>query len=52
MGVVIALGAWGGVKLDEHFQTDKLFTVILSLVAVFAAMYLVYREVTHINDDK
>lgn len=47
MGAIIALGVWGGMKLDEKFRAGKFpfFTVILSLLSVFAAMYFVIREV-------
>ena len=33
MGAIIAVAAWGGVKLDEMAKTNKpIFTVILSLL--------------------
>ena len=46
MGVTIGLGAWGGSKLDEYYQIDsKIFTIILSLLAIAASLYIVIREV-------
>ena len=47
MGITIALGVWGGMKLDEKFPVTRfpLFTIILSLLSVFAAMYFVIRDV-------
>ena len=47
MGATIALGVWGGMKLDQYFPIAKFpaFTVILSLGSVFAAMYWVIRGV-------
>jgi F0F1-type ATP synthase assembly protein I len=44
MVVIILLGVWGGIKLDEKLNSDPAFTVILSLFSVFAALYLVLRE--------
>lgn len=52
MGGVIGLGAWGGVTLDNHYQnTNKLFTILLTLIAVAAALYLVIKEVVKISKD-
>ena len=46
MGVTIALGAWGGSKLDELFDTNSRgFTILLSLLSIAVAMYLVIKEV-------
>ena len=45
MGLVIGIGVWAGVKLDEYFKNEvPLYTVILSLVSVFASMYLVLKD--------
>lgn len=46
MGVTIALGVWGGMKLDEKFPITKfpLFTLVLSLISVFASMYFVIKD--------
>ena len=48
MGVIIALGVWGGVKLDEKFPVSKfpVFTITLSLLSVFASMYFVIKDIT------
>ena len=45
MGITIALGVWGGIKLDEKIPISKfpVFTVTLSLLSVFAAMYWVIK---------
>lgn len=47
MGFTIAIGVYGGKKLDEWLAVSKfpIFTVILSLLSVFAAMYFVIRDV-------
>lgn len=46
MGATIALGVWGGRKLDEWLEMQKfpVFTVILSLLSVFVAMYWAVRD--------
>ena len=46
MGITIALGVWGGVKLDEYFGLKKLpaFTISLSLLSVFASVYFVIKD--------
>lgn len=42
MGLTIALGVWGGIQLDRHFNSEKpIFTIIFSLLGVFLAMGLV-----------
>lgn len=51
MAVTIALGVWGGVKLDELWATKPIFTVVLSLFSVFGALYMIYVEVKRIGDD-
>jgi F0F1-type ATP synthase assembly protein I len=45
MGVIIALAVWGGQKLDEKYQNGTpVFTIVLSLLGIFAALYLVLRD--------
>ncbi len=45
MGLVIGLSAWGGKKLDAHFQNSKpVFTILLSLIGIAAALYLVLKD--------
>jgi hypothetical protein len=46
MGITIALGVWGGMKLDEHFPISRfpVFTIVLSLLSVFGAMYFVIKD--------
>jgi ATP synthase protein I len=45
MAVVIGLGVWGGVRLDRAFPNDfHAWTLSLSLVSVFAATYMVIRD--------
>ncbi len=50
MGVLIALGAWGGQYLDERFElTYPVFTIILSLLGVAIGMYLLLKEISDIK---
>lgn len=44
MVVIILIASFGGVKLDKAAGTDPVFTVILSLLGVVAAMWLVIKE--------
>ena len=50
MGITIALGAWGGQKLDEKFNTSSQpFTIILSLLAIGISMYMIIRDVINMQ---
>lgn len=49
MGATIGLGAFLGMKLDEHFEKESLFTIVLSLIAVFGVLYQIITQVTRIN---
>lgn len=52
MGMVIFLGVWGGMKLDQKFPNEhKIYTIILSLLSVFIALYLVIKEVKNLSDN-
>ncbi len=52
MGGIILAGVWGGMKLDEHFQYDQpWFTIGLSLLAVFGALYQVIKQVISIGKE-
>lgn len=45
MLVVILVGVFGGQKLDEVFENEnQVFTIVCSLVAVFAAIYLAIKD--------
>lgn len=45
MGVIIAIGVFGGVKLDQKWDCAPTFTIILSLSAVSIAIYTMIRTV-------
>ena len=47
MGAIIFIGMFGGMKLDQWTGLDKrfpIFTIVLSLAAVFGAMYSVIKD--------
>ena len=45
MGATIFLGTWGGIKLDEYFDTSfPIFTLALACISVFAAIYFVIKD--------
>ncbi|MBO7647168.1 MAG: AtpZ/AtpI family protein [Bacteroidales bacterium] len=52
MGVLIAAGVFGGIKLDKWLDKSPLFTLICSLLGVFIAMYLMIKDVIRITDSK
>lgn len=44
MGAVIALGVFGGVKVDKWLDTSPLFTIVLSLAGIAISLYLMIRS--------
>lgn len=52
MLAVIALGVWGGVKIDEALCTKPLFTVLLSIVSVGGAIYHAIKDFIRKPDNK
>jgi F0F1-type ATP synthase assembly protein I len=44
MVVIIVAASLGGVKLDKLADTKPLFTIILSLLGVAAAMWLIIKD--------
>lgn len=47
MLIIIGLGVYAGVKLDEYYSNQySAFTIILSLVSIALALYFVIRQVT------
>ena len=44
MGAVIALGVFGGIKLDKLLITSPLFTIICSLAGIALSLYLIIRS--------
>lgn len=53
MGVIIAAGALGGQWLDEKQGNDfPIWTLVLTLFAIFASLYKVIREVIKMGKDE
>jgi hypothetical protein len=51
MVVIIVLGTFGGVKLDEMYPNEyQVFTIICSLTSVGISMYYVVRQVNSRKD--
>ena len=44
MGAVIALGVFGGVKLDKILNTSPLLTIVCSLAGIALSLYLIIRS--------
>jgi len=45
MVAIIAIATWGGIKLDNITGFQKpVFTIILSLLGVFGAIYFAIRD--------
>lgn len=52
MGVIIGLSVWGGQKLDEKYENkNPVFTIVLSLLGIFAALYLVIKDLIRPDKD-
>lgn len=45
MLVIILAGVFGGFKIDQWLHTRPVFTVILSLLAVFLSIYFVVKDI-------
>jgi F0F1-type ATP synthase assembly protein I len=46
MAITILIGVFGGIKIDEYLKMQTpIFTLIFSLLAVAAAMYLVIKDI-------
>jgi ATP synthase protein I len=44
MLAIIAIGVFGGIKLDQWLHTPKIFTIVLSLLSIFAAIYVAIKD--------
>lgn len=52
MGVIIAGGTYGGIKLDEWLNLSPLFTIVCALASIALAMYVMINKLTRINQKK
>lgn len=47
MILIILAGVYSGIKLDAYFEVkSSIFTLVMSIVSVAAAMYIIIREFT------
>lgn len=46
MMVLLGLGVWGGLKLDEKINTSPLFLIVFPVIALFVSLYQLYRQLT------
>ena len=46
MGVIIAIGAYGGVRLDRWLNLSPLFTIVCALLSIALAMYVMVFKLT------
>jgi F0F1-type ATP synthase assembly protein I len=51
MGIIIFAFTYLGIWLDKNYTQSSLFTIILSLLSVFLALYNVIRQVTNLNKE-
>jgi ATP synthase protein I len=49
MFFVILAGVFGGIKLDARLNSKPLFTIILSLLGVFTAIYFAIKDLLRKN---
>ena len=52
MGIIIAAGTIGGVKLDEKLDLSPLFTLIGALGSIAISLYLVIKELVIVKNKK
>lgn len=46
MAIIILIGVFGGIKLDEVLELQTpIFTLLLSLVSVGAALYIIIKDI-------
>ena len=51
MGVIIFAFSYLGIWLDKKYTDSSIFTIVLSLLSVFIALYNVIRQVKNINKE-
>ena len=52
MGIIIAGGTYGGIKLDDWLKLSPLFTIVCALASIALAMYVMINKLTRINQKK
>lgn len=46
MMVLLAIGVWGGLKLDEKLHTKPLFLIVFPILALTFSLVQLYRQLT------
>ncbi len=49
MGLIIFVGVFIGNKLDEYFEKENMFIIIVSLISVFIALCVVIKSVINMS---
>jgi F0F1-type ATP synthase assembly protein I len=52
MGVIIAGGTYGGLKLDEFLNLKPLFTILGALLSIAIAMYIIIKDLSINKNNK
>lgn len=52
MGIIIGAFTYLGMWLDEKYTNSSVFTIILSLLSVFIALYNVINQVKNLNKEE
>jgi len=52
MGVIIAAGVFGGVKLDKWLHVSPLFTLVCTLASIAIAFYVMLKDLKPNKKDK
>ena len=52
MAIIITVGTYAGLKLDEYSETNIIYTVILSLLSVATAIYLAIKDIINFTKNK
>ncbi|MBO4481400.1 MAG: AtpZ/AtpI family protein [Bacteroidales bacterium] len=52
MGIIIAAGAYGGIKLDEKWNTKPWMTLVCVLLAIAVALYSVIKDLVPPKNNK
>ena len=52
MGIIIAGGTYGGLKLDEWLGLSPLFVIVCALASIALAMYVMINKLAKINQKK
>lgn len=52
MGIIIAGGTYGGLKLDEFLNLKPLFTILGALFSISISMYIIIKDLSINKNNK